>query len=117
MLSTQPAVSNHPKAAAPVPGSSIRSLTYMSTEKLVFPNFPGGPLAIEPEQSGPNTKPCLAFAGLSADTKFLSDESKVLLLANLYLELCLNAEQAFRAARADVMTATRSTSTLYLCLR
>ena len=66
-------------------------------------------LANEPEQSGQNTKPCLAFAGLPAYTKFLSDESKVLLLAHLYLELCLNAEQALRAARADVMTATRST--------
>jgi hypothetical protein len=84
----------------------------MNTENLVFPNFPDGPLTIEPEQSGPSTKPCLAFAGLSADTKFLSDESKVLLLAHLYLELCLNAEQAFQAARADVMTATRSTSVL-----
>jgi hypothetical protein len=67
-------------------------------------------LAIEPEQSGQSTKPCLAFAGLSAYTKFLSDESKVLLLAHLYLELCLNAEQALRAARADVMTATRCTT-------
>jgi hypothetical protein len=89
----------------------------MNTEKLVFPNFPGGPLAVEPEQSDQSTKPCPAFAGLSAHTKVLSDESKVLLLANLYLELCLNAEQAFRAARADVMTATRSTSAPYLCLR
>jgi hypothetical protein len=64
-------------------------------------------LAIEPEQSGQSTIPCLAFGGLSAYAKFLSDESKVLLLAHLYLELCLNAEQALRAARADVMTAGR----------
>ena len=37
----------------------------------------------------------------------LSDESKVLLLAHLYLELRLNAEQALRAARADIMMASK----------
>jgi hypothetical protein len=91
----------------------------MNPEKLVFPNCPGGPFAgplgalegiLEVTSKGvsyPNSdgnRP--SSAGLSAYTQFLSDESKVLLLAHLYLELCLNAEQAFRAARADVMTAT-----------
>jgi hypothetical protein len=41
-------------------------------------------------------------AELHADTKLLSDESKVLLLTQLYLELRLNVEQALRAARADI---------------
>jgi len=60
-------------------------------------------LAIEAKQSSQTPQSCLAFAGLSAATKLLSDESKVLLLTHLYLELCLNVEQALRAARADIM--------------
>lgn len=57
-------------------------------------------LAIEPEPSDQSSP---AFAGLYADTKLLPDESKVMLLTHLYLELHLNLEQAIRAARADVM--------------
>ena len=65
-----------------------------------------GVLAIELEQSSQTTQSCLAFA----DTKLLSDESKVLLLTHLYLKLRLNAEEALRAARADIMTVPRASS-------
>jgi hypothetical protein len=51
----------------------------------------------------PSDQSSLAFAGLYADTKLLPDESKVMLLTHLYLELRLNIEQAIRAARADTM--------------
>lgn len=67
-----------------------------------------GVLAIELEQSSQTTQSCLAFPGLYADMKLLSDESKVLLLTYLYLQLRLNAEQALRAARADIMKAPRA---------
>jgi hypothetical protein len=69
-----------------------------------------GVLAIELEQSSQTTQSCLAFPRLYADTKLLSDESKVLILTYLYLELRLNAEQALRAARADIMKAPRASS-------
>jgi hypothetical protein len=58
-------------------------------------------LAIEPEPSGQTTRSGPAFAGHYPSAKLLSDESKVLLLAHLYLELRLNVEQVIRAARAD----------------
>jgi hypothetical protein len=64
-------------------------------------------LAIEPEPSGQTTQCYAAFAGLYPSARLLSDEGKVLLLAHLYLELRLNAEQALRAARADIMMAPR----------
>ena len=64
-------------------------------------------LAIEPEPSTQTTPSCLAFAGRYPSAKLLSDESKVLLLAHLYLELRLNAEQALRAARADMTMVSR----------
>jgi len=65
-------------------------------------------LTIEPEPSGQTTQSCLAFTGLYPSAKLLSDEGKVLLLAHLYLELSLNAEQALRAARADIMMVPRA---------
>jgi len=65
-------------------------------------------LAIEPEPSGQATQSGPAFAGRYPSAKLLSDEGKVLLLAHLYLELRLNAEQALRAARADIMMAPRA---------
>ena len=64
-------------------------------------------LAIEPEPSGQITQSYAAFAEPYPSEKLLSDEGKVLLLAHLYLELRLNAEQALRAARADIMMAPR----------
>jgi hypothetical protein len=60
-------------------------------------------LAAKQKPSGQATPSFLAFAGLYADPKLLSDESKVLLLTQVYLELCLTVEQALRAARADIM--------------
>jgi hypothetical protein len=69
-----------------------------------------GVLTIEFGQSIQTTQSCLAFAGLYPDTKLLSDESKVLLLTHFYLELCLNPEQALRAAWADIMAAPRASS-------
>jgi hypothetical protein len=59
-----------------------------------------------------NTKPepgvqaSLPFAGMYP--KMLSDEGKLLLLAQLYLELRLNAEQALRAARADLLITSKA---------
>ena len=67
-----------------------------------------GVLAIELEQSSQTTQSCLAFPRLYADTKLLSDESKVLILTYLYLELRLNAEQALRAATHSTDHAERA---------
>ena len=49
-----------------------------------------------------------AAAGLSADVNLLSDESKLLLLTHLYLELRLNLEDALRAARADIIMTAKA---------
>ena len=62
-------------------------------------------LAIGPELSGQTTQSYAGFAGLYPSARLLSDEGKVLLLAHLYLELRLDAEQALRAARADIIMA------------
>jgi hypothetical protein len=59
-------------------------------------------LASEPAASGQTLRSFQTFAGLYANTKLLPDESKVLLLTHLYLELRLNRDQALRAARADI---------------
>jgi hypothetical protein len=65
-------------------------------------------LAVEREPSSPASPSFLPFTGLYAKPKLLSDESKVLLLTELYLELRLNFEQALRAARADMMMAPKA---------
>jgi hypothetical protein len=65
-------------------------------------------LATKPEPSGQTSQPSLAFAGIYADEKLLSDESKLLLLVHLYLELRLNLEQALRAAKADLVMASKA---------
>jgi hypothetical protein len=62
-------------------------------------------LTIGPESSDQTRQSGQAFAGLYPSAKLISDEGKVLLLAHLYLELRLTAEQALRAARADIMMA------------
>jgi hypothetical protein len=67
-------------------------------------------LTIEPYACGPTTNPGKSFAGLYPSVKLLSDEGKVLLLTQLYLELCLEAEQALRAARADIKMSPRAQS-------
>jgi hypothetical protein len=63
-------------------------------------------LAIEAEPSNQTTLSCPASSRRYSAARLLSDESKVLLLAHLYLELRLTAEQALRAARADIVMAT-----------
>ena len=60
-------------------------------------------LGMKPEPSDQSSQSSSAFAGPWADTELLPDESKVMLLTHLYLELRLNLVQAIRAARADVM--------------
>jgi len=64
-------------------------------------------LATEPEPRIQTPRPRPAVAGLSADVNMLSDESKLLLLTHLYLELRLNLEDALRAARADIIMAPK----------
>jgi hypothetical protein len=65
-------------------------------------------LAIDSEPSGQTTQSDAAFARLYPSARLLSDEGKLLLLAHLYLELRLNADQALCAARADIMVAPRA---------
>ena len=65
-------------------------------------------LTIEPEPSDQIIQSGPAFTGLYPSARLFSDEGKVLLLAHLYLELYLNAEQALRAARADLMMTSRA---------
>ena len=60
-------------------------------------------LAIEPEPTDQSSQSSPAFAGPWADTKLLPDESKVMLLTHLYMELRLNLAQAIGAAQADIM--------------
>ena len=64
-------------------------------------------LTVQQELSEQTSQSFLAFVELNADTKLLSDESKVLLLTRLYLELRLNVEQALCAARADITMAPK----------
>jgi hypothetical protein len=65
-------------------------------------------LTIEPEPSGQIKQSDPAFTGLYPSARLFSDEGKVLLLAHLYLELCLSAEQALRAAQADLLMTSRA---------
>ena len=65
-------------------------------------------LATEP---GPRTqalRPPPAVAEISADVNLLSEESMLLLLTHLYLELRLNLEDALRAAHADIIMAPKA---------
>jgi hypothetical protein len=65
-------------------------------------------LAIEPEPNGQITNASQLLAGLHASVKLLSDEGKLLLLTQLYLELGLDVEPALRAARADAKMLPRA---------
>ena len=65
-------------------------------------------LATKPEPGGQTSQPSPAFAGIYADRKLLSDETRLLLLTYLYLELRLTVEDALRAARADIMMAPKA---------
>ena len=67
-------------------------------------------LAVEHRPTRPASQSFLHSTGLYTGQTFLSDESKVLLLTQLYLELRLNFEQALRAARADMMMAPKAQS-------
>ena len=58
-------------------------------------------------------RPRPAVAELSADVNMLSDESKLLLLAHLYLELRLNLKDALRAARADISWRLKGKTAVY----
>ena len=60
-------------------------------------------LAREPEPGIQASRRSPAVAGIYADAKMLSDESKLLLLTHQYMELHLNAQDALRAAQADIM--------------
>ena len=60
-------------------------------------------LASEPEPGIQASRRSPAIAGIYADAKMLSDESKLLRLTRQYMELRLNAQDALRAARADIM--------------
>jgi hypothetical protein len=63
-------------------------------------------LNTKPEPGVQASQPSLPFAGMYP--KMLSDEGKLLLLTQLYLELRLNAEQALRAARADLLITSKA---------
>jgi hypothetical protein len=60
-------------------------------------------LASEPESGIQASRLSPAVAGFYAAAKMLSDESNLLLLTHQYMELRLNAHDALRAARADIM--------------
>ena len=65
-------------------------------------------LAVHVEPAvGSALTPSPAIGGLCADTNMLPDESKLLLLTHLYLELRLNLKDALRAAQADIIMAPK----------
>jgi hypothetical protein len=65
-------------------------------------------LATKPEPGGQTSQPSSDLPGIYSDGKLPSDEIKFLHLVHLYLELRLNLEQAFRAAKADIAMAPKA---------
>lgn len=62
----------------------------------------------KPEPDVQNSPSWSVFTGIDREVKLLSDEGKLLLLTQLYLELTLSLEHAQCAARADILAANAS---------
>jgi hypothetical protein len=65
----------------------------------------------KPESQSQHGKPPATFSlgTMCTAGKIVSDESKLLILTHLYLELHLGLENALRAAKADLMITPRVT--------